>query len=69
MQKYPGTKKTFYCTHLKRSSDIVNIRGTIVPLEVIFWICNPSNSDDLMDDLMNVRARPTLVDGVVVTRR
>ncbi len=40
-----------------------------MPLEVIFWICNPSNSDDLMDDLMNVRARPTLVDGVVVTRR
>jgi hypothetical protein len=55
--------------NVKRSLEIVTMRGTSVPLEDTLITDSPSMNFGLIVDLMRSSAAPTIVDGVVVMSR
>jgi hypothetical protein len=54
---------------VKRSCEMVRMRGTSVALEEIFRMVSPLRKSGWMLDLMLEREAPTVVEGVVVLRR
>lgn len=54
---------------VNKSSEIVMIRGTSVPLDETFSMDTPSKKLGWISDFMSKREVPIVVEGVVVMRR